>query len=100
MARPFASQTMNDAVRHANQSALEVNIREMLALLGEDPEREGLRDTPRRIASMYAEMFEGLNRSPEEVLAVGFEEGYDELVILRDIPFYSMCEHHFMPFHG
>ena len=100
MARPFASQTMNDAVRHANQAALEVNIREMLALLGEDPEREGLRDTPRRIASMYAEMFEGLNRSPEEVLAVGFEEGYDELVILRDIPFYSMCEHHFMPFHG
>jgi GTP cyclohydrolase IA len=100
MARPFASQTMNDAARHANQSALEVNIREMLALLGEDPEREGLRDTPRRIASMYAEMFEGLNRSPEEVLAVGFEEGYDELVILRDIPFYSMCEHHFMPFHG
>jgi GTP cyclohydrolase I len=45
-------------------------------------------------------MFEGLNRNPEEVLAVGFEEGYDELVILRDIPFYSMCEHHFMPFHG
>jgi len=91
---------MNDAVQHANQAALEVNIREMLALLGEDPDREGLRDTPRRIASMYAEMFEGLNRDPAEVLAVGFEEGYDEIVILRDIPFYSMCEHHFMPFHG
>ncbi len=100
MTRPLSSQTMNDAVQHANQADLEVNIREMLALLGEDPDREGLRDTPRRIASMYAEMFEGLNRDPAEVLAVGFEEGYDEIVILRDIPFYSMCEHHFMPFHG
>ena len=100
MTRPLSSQTMNNAVQHANQAALEVNIREMLALLGEDPNREGLRDTPRRIASMYAEMFEGLNRDPAEVLAVGFEEGYDEIVILRDIPFYSMCEHHFMPFHG
>ncbi len=100
MTRPLSSQTMNDAVQHANQAALEANIRELLALLGEDPDREGLRDTPRRIASMYAEMFEGLNRDPEEVLAVGFEEGYDEIVILRDIPFYSMCEHHFLPFHG
>jgi GTP cyclohydrolase I len=69
-------------------------------LLGEDPDREGLLETPRRIAGMYREMFEGLAHDPLEVLAVGFEEGHDEMVILREIPFYSMCEHHFMPFHG
>src|SRR6185295_9767726 len=72
----------------------------MIALLGEDPDREGLAETPRRIAAMYHEMFEGLALDPIAVLSVGFEEGHDEMVILREIPFYSMCEHHFMPFHG
>jgi GTP cyclohydrolase I len=72
----------------------------MIALIGEDPDREGLLETPRRIAAMYAELFEGLGMDPAEVLAVGFEEGHDEVVILKDIPFYSMCEHHFLPFHG
>jgi GTP cyclohydrolase I len=72
----------------------------MIALLGENPDREGLAETPRRIAAMYREMFEGLALDPVAVLSVGFEEGHDEMVILREIPFYSMCEHHFMPFHG
>ena len=80
--------------------ALLATIRTMIRLVGEDPDREGLLDTPRRIAAMYAELFEGLRQDPVAVLSVGFEEGHDEMVILREIPFYSMCEHHFLPFHG
>jgi GTP cyclohydrolase I len=72
----------------------------LLRSIGDNPDREGLADTPRRIAAMYEELFEGLNQDPVEALSVGFEEGHDEMVILRDIPFYSMCEHHFLPFHG
>ena len=78
----------------------EAAIRALIEAVGEDLHREGLSDSPRRIASMYRELFDGLYRDPVEVLSVGFEEGHDELVILREIPFYSMCEHHFMPFHG
>ena len=79
---------------------IEAAVREMLLAIGEDPEREGLSDTPRRIAEAYAEVFGGLKLDPAELLSVGFEEGHSEMVILRDIPFYSMCEHHFLPFHG
>jgi GTP cyclohydrolase IA len=75
-------------------------VRDLIAAIGEDPDREGLLDTPRRIAAMYRELFDGLYQDPVSVLAVGFEEGHDEMVILREIPFYSMCEHHFLPFHG
>ena len=75
-------------------------LRDLITAIGEDPDREGLRDTPRRIAAMYRELFDGLQQDPVAVLSVGFEEGHDEMVILREIPFYSMCEHHFMPFHG
>jgi GTP cyclohydrolase I len=75
-------------------------VREIIVALGEDPEREGLRETPRRVADMYAEVFAGLHQDPEDVLQVGFEEGHQEMVIVKDIPFYSMCEHHFLPFHG
>ena len=82
----------------------EVKIRKAVASLieaiGEDPQREGLADTPRRIAEMYAELFAGINMDPKEELKVGFEEGHREMVIVRDIPFYSMCEHHLLPFHG
>ena len=87
-------------VETAREAELEMVIRRMIELLGEDAGREGLLETPRRIASMYRELFEGLNQSPEAVLSVGFEEGHDEMVILREIPFHSMCEHHFLPFHG
>ncbi len=75
-------------------------VRELILAIGDDPDRDGLRDTPRRIADMYAEIFEGLTIDPREYLRVGFEVPHDEMVILRNIPFYSMCEHHFLPFHG
>lgn len=75
-------------------------MREIIEAVGEDPEREGLRDTPERVARTYTELFEGLRIDPKELLSVGFEVGHDEMVILKDIPFYSVCEHHFMPFHG
>lgn len=79
---------------------IEAAVREIIAAIGEDPGREGLADTPARVARMYAELFGGLRVDPSEHLKVGFEAGHDEMVILRDIPFYSICEHHFMPFHG
>ncbi len=75
-------------------------VREIIAAVGEDPNREGLRETPRRVADMYAEVFSGLLQDPADVLRVGFEEGHQEMVLVKDIPFYSMCEHHFLPFHG
>lgn len=79
---------------------MEAAARELLLGIGEDPDREGLIETPRRIAQMYMELFEGLDQDPAAVLAIGFEESHDEMVILREIPFYSMCEHHLLPFHG
>lgn len=75
-------------------------MRELIEAVGEDPEREGLLGTPERVARMYAELFEGLRTDPATLLSVGFEVGHDEMVILKDIPFYSICEHHFLPFHG
>ncbi|MGK2964772.1 MAG: GTP cyclohydrolase I FolE [Tepidiformaceae bacterium] len=83
-----------------NLDRVKAAVNELLLALGEDPEREGLLDTPRRIAEMYAEIFGGLTIDPADYLQVGFEVAHDEMVILREIPFYSMCEHHFLPFHG
>lgn len=82
----------------------EAKIRAAVALIieaiGEDPQREGLVDTPNRVAEMYAELFMGINKEPREELSVAYEEGHREMVIVRDIPFYSMCEHHLLPFYG
>ena len=75
-------------------------IRELLAAIGEDPQRPGLVETPRRVADMYAELFEGFDTDPGEHLMVTFEEGHDEMVMVRDIPFASLCEHHLVPFTG
>ena len=72
----------------------------IIEAIGENPEREGLVDTPRRIAEMYAEVFDGIDNDPSAELGVCFEEGHKEMVILKDIPFYSLCEHHFLPFYG
>ena len=72
----------------------------IILAIGENPDREGLRDTPRRMAQMYEEFFSGLDQDPAEVLATGFEEAHMEVVILKDIPFFSICEHHFLPFYG
>lgn len=75
-------------------------IRELLAAIGEDPTRAGLLETPRRVADMYAELFEGFDTDPGEHLLVTFEEGHDEMVMVRDIAFTSLCEHHLVPFTG
>ena len=81
-------------------AAIRKAVREIIRAVGEDANREGLRETPRRVADMYAEVFSGLGQDPADVLRVGFEESHQELVLVKDIPFYSMCEHHFLPFHG
>lgn len=75
-------------------------VREMLVAIGEDPQREGLAGTPRRVAEMYGELFSGIGKDPASVLSIDFDEGYDETVVLRDVPFHSICEHHFLPFFG
>ncbi len=75
-------------------------VAEILAAIGEDPARDGLRDTPRRVAEMYQELFAGLHRHPIQELDVLFEAGHDEMVMVRDIPLYSVCEHHLIPFLG
>ena len=83
-----------------DEAAIRKAVTSIIKAIGEDPKREGLVDTPRRVAEMYAELFMGLDMDPKEELSVGFEEGHREMVILRDIPFHSMCEHHLLPFYG
>ncbi len=78
----------------------EAAVRELLIAVGEDPDRPGLRDTPARVARAYAETFAGIWQDPAEILATVFDEGHDELVLVKDIPMYSTCEHHLVPFHG
>jgi GTP cyclohydrolase IA len=78
----------------------EAAIRELLLAVGEDPEREGLVDTPRRVARTYAEMFAGMRVRPEDVLTTTFDLGHDEMVLVKDIEVWSMCEHHLVPFTG
>jgi GTP cyclohydrolase I len=82
----------------------EAKIREavtsIIRAIGENPSREGLLGTPNRVAEMYAELFMGLGKDPKEELSVSFEEGHREMVVVKDIPFYSMCEHHLLPFYG
>ena len=84
----------------ADLEAIKQAVISIIEALGEDANREGLVDTPRRIAEMYSDIFSGINSNPHDHLKVGFEEGHQEMVITKDIPFYSMCEHHFLPFHG
>ncbi len=78
----------------------EAAVRELLLAIGEDPDRPGLQDTPARVARAYAETFAGLGQDPSDVLATTFDENHDELVLVKDIPMYSTCEHHLVPFHG
>src|SRR5687767_7854589 len=79
---------------------MEAAVREILAAIGEDPQRDGLRDTPARVARMYAEVVAGLEVEPAAHLGVTFEDAHREMVVLRDIPFASFCEHHLLPFTG
>lgn len=97
---PGAAMTIDSPGVVADRDALIATIHTLIEQLGLDPDAGGLVGTPRRIADMYLELFDGLRQDPEEHLRVQFEEGHDEMVILREIPFYSMCEHHFLPFHG
>jgi GTP cyclohydrolase I len=78
----------------------EAAVRELLLAVGEDPDREGLRATPGRVARAYAEVFAGLHIDPDDVLQTTFDENHDELVLVKDIPLYSTCEHHLVPWHG
>lgn len=75
-------------------------VRELLIAVGEDPDRDGLKETPARVARAYREMFGGLHTDPDDVLATTFDVGHDELVLVKDIPMYSTCEHHLVSFHG
>jgi len=79
---------------------IEAAVSAIIEAIGDDPRREGLKGTPKRIADMYTELFAGLDMDAKTELTVGFEVGHREMVILRDIPFYSMCEHHLLPFYG
>ena len=88
---------MSDRIDSARAEAA---VRELLLAVGEDPERPGLQDTPARVARAYAETFAGLWQDPFEILSTTFDENHDELVLVKDIPMYSTCEHHLVPFHG
>ena len=88
------------ALRPYDQARAEAAVRELLIAIGEDPDREGLKETPARVARAYQENFGGLWQSPEDVLTTTFDIGHEELVIIRDIEVFSQCEHHLTPFHG
>lgn len=79
---------------------IEAAVREILAAIGEDPDRDGLKDTPARVARMYAETCSGLSEDAARHLKVSFDAGHEEMILVRDVPFYSMCEHHLVPFFG
>jgi GTP cyclohydrolase I len=83
-----------------DQRRIQEAVREILLAVGEDPDREGLRETPERVARMYAELFAGLHQDPREVLQKTFTQKYDEMVLVKDIGFASLCEHHLLPFLG
>ena len=83
-----------------DKNRVENAIRELICAIGDDPEREGLRETPKRVADMYEELFSGLNGDPKEMLKYFDEDFQEEMVIVKDIAFHSMCEHHLLPFYG
>ncbi len=89
-----------DAPAGYDAARVEAAIRELLVAVGEDPDREGLRDTPARVARAYAETFAGLRQDPADVLSTVFDIGHQEMVLVKDIEVYSTCEHHLVPFHG
>lgn len=83
-----------------DQPRIAAAVREILIAVGEDPDREGLLETPARVARAYEEVFAGIHRDPADVLGVTFDISHEEMVLVRDIDLYSMCEHHLVPFHG
>jgi len=97
---PIEQLSEPPAQRPFDVARVEAAIRELLMGIGENPDREGLAQTPARVAKSYAEIFGGLHQTASEVLTTTFSLGHDELVVVRDIPIYSTCEHHLLPFHG
>jgi len=83
-----------------DRERVERAVRELLLAIGEDPDREGLKETPARVARSYTEIFAGMRQEPQDVLRTTFEIGHDELILVRNIEVYSTCEHHLVPFHG
>jgi GTP cyclohydrolase IA len=83
-----------------NQKKIEKAVKEILIAIGENPNREGIKDTPKRVARMYAEIFSGISRDPGKEISLFHNEEHEELIIVKNIPFYSMCEHHLVPFIG
>lgn len=83
-----------------DEAAIQEAVTNIIRAIGEDPSREGLVDTPQRVADMYGELFMGVDKDAKEELTTGYELGYREMIVVRDIPFYSMCEHHLLPFYG
>ena len=91
---------IEQTARGVDHARAEAAVRELLIAVGEDPDRPGLQDTPARVARAYAETFAGLWQDTGEILSTTFDEDHDELVLVKDIPMYSTCEHHLVPFHG
>jgi GTP cyclohydrolase IA len=94
------SQTPREDIPPFDQERAEAAVRELLIAIGEDPDREGLLDTPARVARAYQELLVGMRMAPEDVLTTTFDMGHDELILVRDIELWSMCEHHLVPFTG
>lgn len=93
-------ESKNVATKGFDLKKIETAFRMILEAIGEDPEREGLKDTPSRVARMYTEILSGLHQDPKAPLSVTFSEEHDEMILVKDIPLYSLCEHHFVPFFG
>ncbi len=97
---PYTDESRLETGRAFDQAAVEAAIFDLLVAIGEDPLREGLRETPARVARAFRETFAGLYADPDDVLTTVFDEDHDELVLVRQIPMYSTCEHHLVSFHG
>ena len=97
---PMADRSALPLTEPVDLPRIEAAVREILLAVGEDPERDGLKGTPARVARAYEEAFQGLREDPEELMSTTFDIGHEELVLVRDVPFYSTCEHHLVPFFG
>ncbi|GEL26985.1 GTP cyclohydrolase 1 [Pseudonocardia sulfidoxydans NBRC 16205] len=97
---PASARTTTNGHRGIDHARAEAAVRELLIAVGEDPDREGLRETPARVARAYAELFAGLYTDADAVLDKTFDEDHQELILVKDIPLFSTCEHHLVPFHG
>jgi GTP cyclohydrolase I len=100
MSTTATTEAAEEPTHRVDLARAEAAVRELLIAVGEDPDREGLVDTPARVARTYREMFSGLHQTPEDVLAKTFSIDHDEMILIRDIEVFSTCEHHLVPFHG